>query len=107
MQSRLRRSQDDAIKKAPKGTMKARKPKRKSKSASIMEDLKKKMHDLDEGLEKIHHKHEIWERSMASRAMAIRVQMCAESHHKHNKACEDLWHDLDAEQTPNPAGQKA
>jgi hypothetical protein len=70
---------------------------KKSKSASIMEDLQKKMHDLDEGLEKIHHKHEVWERSMASRAMALRVQMCAESHHKHNKACENLWHEVQSQ----------
>merc|ERR1719160_1156870 len=97
MRSKLRHQKNDTTKKPPKGTMKARKPKRKSKSASIMEDLKKKMHDLDEGLEKIHHKHEVWEQSMASRAMALRVQMCAESHHRHNKACENLWHEVQAE----------
>merc|ERR1719160_1462851 len=101
MRSKLRHQKNDTTKKPPKGTMKARKPKRKSKSASIMEDLKKKMHDLDEGLEKIHHRHEVWEQSMASRAMALRVQMCAESIHKHNTACEHLWHELE-----QPSDQK-
>jgi hypothetical protein len=95
MKSRLRGPKEDETKKLPKGTMKARRPKRKSKSAAIMENLQKKMHDLDEGLEKIHHQHEVWERSMASRAMALQVQMCSESHHKHNKACEHLWHQLE------------
>lgn len=93
----VRNPRQDAKKNPPRGTMKARKMARKSKSASIMEDLKKKLHDLDEGLDKIHHKHEVWERSMASRALAIRVQMCAESHHRHNKACEELMHEMQPE----------
>lgn len=107
VKSKYNDSRQEATKKPAKGTMKLRKVARKGRSALIMEDLKNKMHDLDVGLEKIRHKHEVWEKSMASRAMALRVQMCSESHHKHNKACDDLWHQLNADQAPDQAEKKA